>query len=357
MIVFIFIFVAVLLYCLWLPTVRRGLKGLSCKRAFSVPAVFQGQEGELIETVRNSSSCMIPWLRIESRISPYLRLGKQSNLHVAGEMYYCSVFTLMPYQQIRRTHKVRFTHRGVFNLGNASLTAGDFLGLFSSQRSQNLSAQILVYPQLLTDEQIPSLMSRQLGDLSRRRQLLEDPFLVRGIRPYVPGDPVRDIHWPATARVGETQVRVHDYTTRTRLLVVLNVQSEELQWQDTLEQKHEPLMEYAISLAATLCTKALRDGLSAGFATNMSVQSSNAPVLMLPADGAARTEEMLAMFARLELVRRQYFPVFLESLNHCTGLDILVLSMYDSGAIQQQIQQLRLRGNQVTMHLLEGGAK
>ena len=102
---------------------------------------------------------------------------------------------------------------------------------------------------LLEEEEIPALMSRLLGDLSRRQQLLRDPFMVRGIRPYQPGDPVRDIHWPATAKTGETQVRIHDYTTRTRLLVVLNVQAEDVQWSNQLPEDADAAMEYGTACA------------------------------------------------------------------------------------------------------------
>lgn len=353
--IIVYLLVLALIYSLWGLSVRFGLKKLSCTRAFSQPAVFAGEEGEMIEVVRNDRPVIIPWLRVESRISPYLQLGSQENLDVSGEMYYCSLFTLMPYQQIMRKHRVRFLHRGTYNLGNASLTAGDVLDIFPSQRTQDLSAPVLVYPKLLDDDEIPFPMSRTLGELSRRQQLLQDPFLVRGIRPYQPGDPVRDIHWPATARTGDVHVRVHDYTTRTRLLVVLNVQLENVQWNDRIPKQKEEIIEHGISLAATLCTKALRSGLAAGFAANMPMDQSQESTLLLPDDGATREEELLTTFARLNIIRTENFPSFLETLTRYSNLDILILSCYDSDSIQSVLQQLQRSGNQVSFHLLEGG--
>lgn len=354
----IIIFIAALfgLCSIWGLSIRYALKHLSCTRAFSQPTFFSGDEGELIEVVRNDKPFIIPWLRIESRISPYIRLGRQDNLHVSGEMYYCSLFTIMPHQQIRRRHRVRFTHRGYYDLGSVSLTAGDNLGLLRSYRTQELSVPVLVYPQLLDSTRLPVPMSRTLGELVRRQQLLQDPFLVRGIRPYQPGDPVRDIHWPATARTGEVHVRVHDYSARTRLLVVLNMQSEELQWRDHLAEQDIPIAEYGISLAATLCVESLRAGLAAGFATNMPMEGSRESTLMLPADGMSREEDILANMARLKVIRTQHFPTLLDSLTAYSGLDILILSRYDSDNIQASITQLRRSGNQVELHLYEGGS-
>lgn len=352
----VYLLVLAVVYSIWVLTLKHGLKSLSCTREFSRQAVFEGEEAELIEVVRNDKPFFIPWLRVESRISPYIRLGRQDNLHVTGEMYYCSLFTLMPYQQIRRKHRVRFLHRGAYDLGNASLTAGDLLGIKNYQRTQSLRVPVLVYPRLLDETEVPLPMSRMLGELSNRRQLLQDPFLVRGIRPYLPGDPVRDIHWPATARTGDVQVRIHDYTTRTKLLVVLNTQLEDVQWQNHLPENQEPIIEYGISLAATLCVQALQNGLASGFAANMPLGDIPDSTLLLPADGAVREEELLAAFARLTIRRTEPFPALLESLSTYTGLDILLLSTYDSESIQAEIQQLRRCGNQVTLHLFKGGA-
>ena len=85
-----------IVYLLWTLTIRLGLKKLSCWRSFSRSSFFEGESGELVEVVRNDTFFLIPWLRVETCISPHLRLGRQDNLQVSGEMYYCSFFSLMP---------------------------------------------------------------------------------------------------------------------------------------------------------------------------------------------------------------------------------------------------------------------
>lgn len=345
----------VILYFLWTLLIGWGLKRLSCSRQFSCRAAFEGETGQIIEVVRNDRACMIPWLRVESRISPYIRLGKQENLQVSGDMYYCSFFTLMPYQQILRRHHVQFLRRGAYDLGNAALTTGDIFGFFRYSRNQALSAPVLVYPRILEQEELPLPVSLMLGDLVRRQQLLQDPFLVKGIREYQPGDPVRDIHWPATARMGQTQLRVHDVTARAKLLVVLNVQPQELQWTNYISEPDAEIMEDGIRLAASLCLYALRAGLSAGFAANMPLDHGNEPTVFLPEPGSAREEVLLEAFARLTIRCSRRFPVLLEDLAEQTGLDILVLSRYEGDTMRAAMDKLRRSGNQVTFHLLEGG--
>ncbi len=332
--------------------VHFGMKGLSYQRRFSRPAAFEGEEAELIEVIRNDRPFFVPWLRAESRISPYLRFGRQDNLSVRGERYHRSIFTLRPFQQITRRHRVRLSHRGAFDAGNVSLTAGDLLGIGGEGTELYSPARILVYPRLLHEEELPLPVSRLQGDLIVRRHLVSDPFLVNGIRGYQTGDAVKDIHWPATARMGTLQVKTHDYTADTKLLVVINVQMTEDQWGDLMDYE-QALIERAISMAATVCVRVLRAGVAAGFATNMPVDADEKPAVYPPERYNAREEELLAAFARLKILRCRNFLSFLDDLSFLRGTDILLLSAYVSEGMEEKISQLRFLGNTVTVYRLE----
>jgi len=347
----------VILYLIWSYTVRRGTKGLTCSRSFSCTRVFEGEQGELIEIVRNDGPYLIPWLRVESRISPNLRLGKLENLQVNGEMFYNSCFTLFPYQQIRRRHQVTFLRRGSYNLGNAYLSTGDIFGLSRFGNEQKLDTPVLVYPHLLDPEELPLPVSQMMGDMIRRNQLLKDPFLIRGIRDYQTGDPIRNIHWAATARTGTVQVRVHDSSVRTKLMVVLNVQLSDNQWSNIIQEKNAQPLEDGIRLAASVCVHTLRSGLAAGFATNMPLDTQKDSTLLMPADGTVQEEELLTAFARLRIHCAEKFLPLLNSLEKCTGLDVLILSLYDSQDIRDSMEKLKAAGNRVTFYKLEGGGQ
>lgn len=344
------------LYVLWTLTVRKGMKNLTCRRSFSCVSAFEGEKAELVEVVRNDGPYIIPWLRVESYISPNLQLGKQENLHVSSDTFYRSCFALMPYQQIRRRHQVTFLRRGVYDLGNASMAAGDVLGLTRFWKDQQLSTPVVVYPQILEYEDLPYPLSRTLGELVSKNRLLADPFLVRSIRPYQPGDLIRDIHWQATARTDEVQVRVHDHTVCTRLLVVLNAQRLDAQWDDYVRDEDVPVLEEEIRLAASLCVHSLRSGLAVGFAANMPQKAGGGSTLAVPREGSAWEQTLLETFARLQLHCSEKIIPMLESLAQFSDMDILLLSRYDSESIQQAIEKLEQNGNQVTLHLFgEGG--
>jgi len=329
-----------------------ALKGLQCSRSFSTPAAHEGETAEVIEVVRNDRPLLIPWLRLESRISSHLHFGRQENLGVSGEMYHRSLFMLMPYQQITRRHKVHLARRGSYDIGNATLTAGDLMGFACATMEQHGSVPILVYPRLLDPSEVPEPFYRLLGETIVPRQLLQDPFLVNGIRPYQFRDNVRDIHWAATARTGELQVRTHDFTAQTRLMVVVNAQLSYHQWGSLMEYEQGPV-EYAISMAATLCTQVLRSGLPCGFAANMPQIGEEFCTVLPPSAGSAREEELLAAMARLKIRFIKNFHEFLDELMGMTGVDFLLITAYTCPEIEERIEELRQRGNTVHVHMLD----
>ena len=333
-----------------------ALKNLSCKRSFSCKEAFEGEEGQLVEEVRNDGPFLIPWARLESYIGTGLQLGRKSSVDVSNDTHYCSCFTLMPYQQIRRRHYVKFVRRGVYDLGNTAMSVGNLLGVARFTKDFQLSTQVTVYPQILDEEDLPFPMTQVLGELVTKNRLQQDPFMIRSIRPYQPGDLIRDIHWQATARTEEVQVAVHDNTVYPRMLVVLNAQHQDNQWDNYIRQEDIPYVEQGIRLAASMCVYGIQNGLEVGFAVNMPQSRGGESTVVLPSGGMDRRDTLLHHFAQLQNHCSEKFIPLLRSLNSCRDLDIVVLSRYDSDGIRQALRELERCGNRVTFCLTEGGA-
>lgn len=77
----------------------------------------------------------------------------------------------------------------------------------------------------------------------------DDPELTRSAREYVVGDPLRLVHWPATARTGSLMVRELEAPATQRLVVVVD-----------LRDGDGDAVEAAASRAAGLALAALRSG-------------------------------------------------------------------------------------------------
>ncbi len=331
---------------------RFALKRITYERRFSRLAAYEGEEVEMVEVIRNRKLLPVPWLRAESRISPNLRFKTDIETHITGDQYHKSVFYLKPYSQITRRHTVLLKKRGYYQAGAVAITAGDLMGIASPVMQADTGAAIEVYPGLMNMEELSLPSSRWQGDLLVKRWIVSDPVWVSGIRPYAAGDDPSNIHWPATARLNTLQVKVHDQTADVKLLVVINAQMSEHQWADLMEYEQQTV-EHMISLAATLCVDMLNHGMEAGFAANIPLDKGAEPAILPPARHSLRETEILSAMAHLTAAKTHTFLSLLDRLAAFTGMDMLLLSVYDSELIQLKINTLRLRGNTVTLQLIE----
>src|SRR5947209_17300032 len=89
------------------------------------------------------------------------------------------------------------------------------------RRTVRLARPLAVGPcPLPAAEPFPELF-RTWGDGEARPAPTGD--LVRGVRPYVAGDPMRRVHWRATARVGDLVVKEVEDTGAPRLYLALDL--------------------------------------------------------------------------------------------------------------------------------------
>ena len=331
---------------------RLSLRGLTYERRFSAASASEGDEVRLIEVIRNRKLLPVPWVNAESRISPHLQFQSDTDLRISGERYHKSVFYLKPFQQVTRTYRVTLAKRGYYRAGSVSVQAGDLLGLYTPRVQVDTGAAIEVYPRLLSAEEIPFPCTRWQGDLLVKRWILPDPVWVGGVRPYRAGDERKDIHWRATARTGALQVKVHEKTAAPKMLVIINAQMSENQWGDLMEYEQQ-VVEQMISLTATLCLTALKNGVEAGFAINVPVDGEDEPAVLPPARSSAREGELLSAMARLTIRRTRTILKVLDDLCAFSGQDMLLLSVYDSELLQTKMERLRRSGNTVALQLID----
>jgi uncharacterized protein (DUF58 family) len=348
----IFVVVLVVLIQGWLFK-HWALKGLQYTRFFSSPAVFQGQDVEMVEWIVNHKLLPIPWLRVESKINENLEFSKQFNLDIKHQQFHKSLFTLMPYMKITRRHKVHCKKRGCYFLNSVALTCGDLFGVQEVSCTYSLSVRLLVYPSLIPLDKIPFSSHSWMGDIVVKRWIVEDPFMYSGVREYRSGDPLNNINWKATARVGKLQVHKKDYTANPRLMIYLNLDITEEMWDAVTEPER---IEKGISYAASIAQYAISNGIDTGFGCNgYLIDEPGHPVRILPRSGMSHLTYLFEVMARLVIERQVTFYTFLEEdiVSGITGTDFLFITSYISERMENQIAKLRERGNAVEILYLE----
>ena len=327
-----------------------GKKGITYTRYLSKDRAAVGDEVDMIEDISLRRVIPAPWVRAESRIPPALAFSKQKDLNVEDEMFHRSVFTLMPYRRIHRRYHMTCMHRGLYSLETVTLTTGDLMGIHMAHETVNLDAQIVVYPRLLPPEAVDLSSIRWQGEVTVRRWIQPDPFLVNGIREYRLGDNPRDIHAGATARTGTLQVKTHDYTASPKIVVVLNVQLSENQYGVPNPQEKES-MEPAISLAATMIDRCAKENMEFGFVSNGTLEGDEKrEILLFPGTGRKHYEDCMDALARILVVRRCSIGNCLEEMRKRlkdVETDIVILSCYQSEDITEAEEHLRADGHGV----------
>ncbi|MGI6200131.1 MAG: DUF58 domain-containing protein [Christensenellales bacterium] len=327
-----------------------GHRRLAYTRRFSKPGVYAGETVELMEVMTNDKWMPLPVVKVESRIPPQLRFSRQQGMDLGeNDQYHLSLFALSGRRRVTRHHQVLCTQRGYYNLNSVTLTLSDALGILNRFKTFQPQAELLVYPQLLELGQLPQAFARYQGDLTVRRYIQPDPFLINGIRPYRPGDNLRDVHWGATARVGELQVKTHDYTAHPQVLIYLNIQESENLWGE-MDAAAQQRMEQGIRLCATLAAQLLSQGFEVGFYTNADVVPEGDTVRVAPAGGELQRERIMRAMAHLRVRRKNSFHMQLDEDIRAglKGLDIALVSCYMSPLLSERVGRLRAMGNTVT---------
>ena len=290
----------------WLGA-RHALTALTYERRFTTTRVFPGDETELEVRIANRKVLPLGWFRFADPIHVRGGSGKhhlKRLLNVSGTLELVeqqtsalvNVGALGPFQMLTRRFRVEALHRGVYAFGPAEVTSGDPFGLFTRHGTLGGTAELIVYPRVLRPDDVSPTFWASLGTLMTRRTLFEDPTMPAGSREYRPDDPLNRVHWKSTARTGDLHVRLHDPSTTTRVMVLLNVHTFTHAWQGVEPER----MEAAIETAASLATAMLRRGFAVGLCSNGVISDVDRSGRVEPSASPQQAGILLEHLARLQ---------------------------------------------------------
>lgn len=325
-----------------------SFKGLQYRCEFSADEVPEGTEIFLTETIENRKWLPLPWFKSEITTSKWLDFAGAQSVITYHTRFVPSFFLIKGYKKVTRRWKVICTRRGVFSVENVMLVSTDLLGSRTVSHPAPSDAKITVLPKPFPPNEF-ILQSRYLmGEHPVQFQLVPDPFLVSGVREYLPSDPMKSIHWGATAKMGRIMVRNQEYTTRQSVMVLLNIQSGE--YEREKERVDPEGIENGIRTAASVFEMAIEQNIPLSFAVNW--KDKNGEYVREPAAfGREYLLRLNRLLACIPETGSESFEQFLSELSLQKEVtDFIIITTYLDQSILSFCQNQKEMGK--TVHVL-----
>ena len=337
---------------------RYCLRGLSYTRSLEQTRAFFGEEVRLSVEIVNDKPLPLAWIEVEDVVPGQgisFAPAHAGPSHIPGRRLLTMLMSVRWYERVRRHYRVRCEARGVHAFGPATLRTGDVFGLAAQEMQVPREDYLLVYPRVVSLDQLQLPATNPFGDVPLRRQwLFEDPLRTVGVREYRPGDSPRRLHWKATARAPDQalQVRVFEPTTSHRLLVVLNISTAGHNWS---WQGYDPeALEAAITTAASVAQWGVERGYLVGLAANARLFHSSVPVRLPPSRDQRQLMYVLEALARLVPMATMAPEslIDVEARELAFGTTVVLVTCAVTTELMRGLQRLRRRGHKPALLLI-----
>jgi uncharacterized protein (DUF58 family) len=323
---------------------RFSLVGVSCERLLSEQRVFPGEHIELRVQLINRKLLPLPWIQMDDemplKLSPDIPLAENDRPEFG---FFSKSAALLWYTKVNWKERLCCHRRGYYQLGPITLTSGDIFGFYPRSTTQPLIDHVIVYPKIfpITHLGIPSLYP--IGETTAERRLFQDPIRVIGVRDYTPRDSRRHIHWKATARRQELQVKVFEPTTTLKVAIFLAV--------DGFNTGHDEVgaednFELGISTAASIASYLTEHRSAVGLFANSCLADSGQPATLLPASGTGHLVQILEALAKVTPSSSRPFEEFLQAERTTLpwGTTIVFILRRSSGLLRELLVSLKESG-------------
>jgi uncharacterized protein (DUF58 family) len=177
--------------------------------------------------------------------------------------------------------------RGLFSLGPTTLRSGDPFGIYEVCIDDSATATLVVMPPVIPLPDIQVTPGGRVGEARPRSGAPEQTVAASSVRPYLPGDSLRSIHWRTTARREAPFVRIFDGTPAGDWWIFLDMEQ-----RVQAGQGFDSTVEQGVILAASLAERGLADRRAVGLVVN-----AQNLVWMPPQAGSSRRWEILRSLA------------------------------------------------------------
>ncbi len=242
----VFVFDLFVLY-LWIQRymLTYSLDKLSVERKISSDYIFIGEVVQITLIIENKSPFPIFFLKIEDLLREEGGLFKKGR----GEFF----ATLSPYERLELSYDIEFRKRGIYSLKKIKFISSGPVSFLKQEKILDAPLKVVVYPKRIPLEYFPFFVRELLPLIRTNYKLLEDLSYIDGVREYTYTEPVKRIHWKASAHMGKLLSKTYEYTATTKIHIFVDLNlSKEIFSKKVWGKMRKRYEEYVISATASL---------------------------------------------------------------------------------------------------------
>lgn len=321
-----------------------AVRNLTYARTFSSNRAFYGDEVVMELTATNSKPLPLTRVDVVEQTNPQANVRNQKLFPSANtrNMHLQSMFSLGMYERVTQKFILDCDHRGWQYFGPTTLTANDPFGVTQRRMEVAERSGVLVYPRMVPMSSFVVSARQPLGDHKPATPLVEDPMRIAGVRPYVPGDSPKRIHWRATARTGELQTRLFEPSASPVAAIFLDTITFSHLW----EGQNSDVLELSIVVAASMARQLIESRHQVGLYANAPVSDKSRSVRISPGRRGGQLQKILEHLAMLR-------PAFGDNIQTMIsrelsrlpwGATVVVITSHVSAEFQRSILRMARSG-------------
>jgi uncharacterized protein (DUF58 family) len=334
---------------------RFGLRRVRYSRRLEPTRAFPGDTVEISLILENHKPLPLPWLDLRDSFPDGLDYGELELevLPKSAGWRFSSLVSAWANERIEQRCAIRCPQRGIYRFGPATFATGDPFGFSMRQTEHTHIDELLVYPRLLPVAHFGLPAAQPFGEERPSRMVPDDPLRFLGTRPYLPGDPPRQIHWRATARTNRVQSKTFERGATSALAIFLDLGGDYLPDDDRGRQNRE----WAISAAASLVANGLDGQREVGLFSNASLLGGSRFLRVAPSRQRVQLMRILELLA--QLIPYALLPIgslLLEEARRLPwGATVCVVTVAPAEGLIETLWRLQRAGFTITL-LIVGDA-
>jgi len=278
---------------------RKWSDRLKVNARFNIGEVYEGEEASLQETIENAKLLPLPMVKMKLQLSRKLLFHEKENTSVSDFFNRTDIYTIKANQRVIRTLKFTCSKRGYFDFHEVDVLGSDLFLTKEFVHKVDTASSLYVYPKKCDSDILEPVLNKVNGEIVTKRNYVDDPFLLRGIREYQTYDSMKNINWKASAKTGELMVNMHDYTSKRSLRVFLYLEDSGL-------RKENEIKELCISMVMSLVDEYAEISVPVCFYSNTSDVLTGEYIHLDEGCGKGFTLAVKKSLARINLDKRGY---------------------------------------------------